>query len=213
MCVCAIKTKGKSVRVKIFKIIRRKNFAAILALAAATSLPAAETNEISLPAPAPEQIIFDRDVRPILESSCFRCHGPEKPRSHFRLDVRSEALKGGDNDTNDVVPGRSDGSKMISYVSGADKDRRMPPPDRGQPLTATQIGVLRAWIDQGADWGTNSAPALAFSFEPELRWIDVQGDNKKFRELEGVPEGSGGGAERPRCTASNSRSMANGLRM
>jgi Planctomycete cytochrome C len=183
------------VRVKIFKIIRRKNFAAILALAAATSLPAAETNEISLPAAAPEQIIFDRDVRPILESSCFRCHGPEKPRSHFRLDLRSEALKGGDNDTNDVVPGRSDGSKLISYVSGADKDRQMPPPDRGQPLTATQIGVLRAWIDQGAGWGTNSAPALAFSFEPELRWIDVQGDNKKFRELEGVPEGSGGGAK------------------
>lgn len=182
-------------RVKIFKIIRRKNFAAILVFAAVTSIQAADTNLVSPPAPAMGQIIFDRDVRPILESSCFRCHGPEKPRSHFRLDVRSEALKGGDNDTNDIVPGHSDGSKMIAYVSGADKDMQMPPPARGQPLTAAQIGVLRAWIDQGADWGTNSASVLAFSFEPELRWTDVQGDHKKFRELEGVPEDFGGGVK------------------
>jgi hypothetical protein len=54
---------------------------------------------------------------------------------------------------------------------------------------------LRTWIDQGADWGTNSAPApVAFSIEPVSGWIGVSGDNKKFRELEGVQEGWSGGA-------------------
>jgi hypothetical protein len=142
------------------------------------------------------KILFERDVRPIFEQSCFRCHGPEKPKSGFHLDFRAAALKGGDANTNDIVPGRSDRSKLILYVAGLDKDIQMPPPDRGQPLTPAQVGVLRAWIDQGADWGTNGEPpALAFTFEPTLRWTGVHGDQQKFRELEGVQEGWSGGTE------------------
>jgi hypothetical protein len=156
---------------------------------ACLSLSATETN--SLPA---GQVLFDRDVRPIFDQSCFRCHGPEKPKSDFRLDNRADALIGGNDNTNDVVPGHAGQSKLIFYVAGLDKDIHMPPPDRGQPLTPAQVAVLRAWIDQGADWGTNREPALVFSFEPVLRWISVQGDAKKFHELEGVHEGFGGGA-------------------
>ncbi|MGH7975920.1 MAG: c-type cytochrome domain-containing protein [Limisphaerales bacterium] len=155
------------------------------------TISAAETNSIS----AGEKILFDRDVRPIFEQSCFRCHGPEKPKSDFRLDLRAEALQGGDDNTNDIVPGHSGQSCLIRYVSGADEDIQMPPPDRGHPLTPAQVATLRDWIDQGANWGTNSTPSLAFSIEPELGWIGVQGDKKKFRELEGVPGGFGGGAE------------------
>jgi len=186
---------GMSVNTGIFQRISRKNFTAVIIFAAASSASAENTNQVSLPAPASGQILFDCDVRPIFEQSCFRCHGPEKPKSHFRLDLRPESLKGGDENTNDVVPGRSDQSKLILYVAGLDKEIQMPPPDRGQPLTAGQVGVLRAWIDQGADWGTNRQPEPAFTFKPELRWIGVQGDTKKFRELEGVHEGVGDGAE------------------
>ena len=154
------------------------------------SISAAETN--SLPAAG---ISFDRDVRPIFEQSCFRCHGPEKPKSDFRLDLRTEAVKGGDDNTNDIVPGHSERSKLIAYVAGLDKDIQMPPPDRGQSLTPAQVAVLKTWIDRGAEWGTNREPELLFVLTPELRWIGVQGDNKKFRELEGTREGFGGGAE------------------
>ena len=126
---------------------------------ACLSLSAAETN--SLPA---GQILFDRDVRPIFDQSCFRCHGPEKPKSDFRLDNRADALIGGNDNTNDVVSGHAGQSKLISYVAGLDTDIQMPPPDRGQPLTPTQVAVLRAWIDQGADWGTNSAPSAITFF-------------------------------------------------
>ncbi len=156
------------------------------------SLIAAETNS----APSVETISFDRYVRPIFEQSCFRCHGPEKPKSDFRLDIRAEALKGGNDNTNDIVPGRSDQSKLITYVAGLDPEIHMPPADRGPPLSTGQVATLRAWIDQGADWGTNTAPpALTFSLAPVLGWIGVQGDNKKFSELEGVPQGWTGGAD------------------
>ena len=177
-----------------FQRIGRKKFAALHIFITVTAA-AADTNSMSLPAPAVGQVLFDRDVRPIFEQSCFRCHGPVKPKSDFRLDLRSEALKGGENNTNDVVPGQGNQSMLIFYVAGLDKEIQMPPPDRGQPLTPRQVAVLRAWIDQGAEWGTNRQPELAFTVEPQLRWIGVDGDAKKFRELEGVHEGVGGGAE------------------
>lgn len=140
-------------------------------------------------------ISFDRDIRPIFEQTCFRCHGPQNSKSDFRLDVRSEALKGGNDNTNDIVPGHSETSKLIAYVSRTDPEIQMPPSDRGKPLTSQQIQLLRQWIDQGAGWGTNAAPSLAFSVQPSLRWIDVHGDKKKFRELEGITEGAGGGID------------------
>jgi hypothetical protein len=141
-------------------------------------------------------IVFERDVRPIFEHICFRCHGPAKPKSDFRLDNRIDALRGGGNNTNDIVPGHSDQSKLISYVSGLDPEIFMPPPAKFPPLSAGQIDILRRWIDEGASWGTNAHPtALLFSAEPSMRWTSVQGDTKKFRELQGIREGTGGGVD------------------
>ena len=171
-----------------------KIFVAALALVV-TSASAAETNSVSLTSDG-KAILFDRDVRPLLEQNCFRCHGPEKPKSGYRLDNRAAALKGGDDNQNDVVPGRSGQSKLIAYVAGLDKDIQMPPPDHGPPLPTTQVATLRAWIDQGADWGTNAVPPpVAFSIETVSGWTGVSGNNEKFRELEGIHEGWSGGAE------------------
>ena len=97
------------------------------------------------------KIDFTRDIKPILDDSCIRCHGPEKPRSHFRLDSREAALKGGKSGV-DILPGQSAESPLIRYVAGLDSDVFMPPPDKGQPLSTNQIALLRAWIDQGLPW-------------------------------------------------------------
>ncbi|HXF10688.1 MAG TPA: c-type cytochrome domain-containing protein, partial [Desulfuromonadaceae bacterium] len=118
---------------------------------------------------------------------------PEKFRSHFRLDDRQLALKGGDNQPNDIVPGDARHSRMMSYVNGGYKDVVMPPPEAGQPLSAIEIGILWTWINQGAPWGTNRTPALVLDVAPGLGWTGVHGDKKKFRELEGVQEGPSGG--------------------
>ena len=163
--------------------------ASCAALLAANRASAADTNS----APAGGQVLFERDVRPIIEENCFRCHGPLKPKSNFRLDLRVEALKGGDDSTNDIVPGHADQSALIRYVSGLDPNVQMPPAAVGKPLTPAQVAVLTTWIDEGAAWGTNAPAELSFNFASEVRRIDVTGNQGKFRELEGLPDGVGGG--------------------
>src|SRR5438445_6484703 len=153
----------------------------------------------ALPAAVKAAVEFDRDVKPIFESTCFRCHGPEKPKSHFRLDNRESALRGGENNKDDIVPGDSAKSKLIHYVSRLVEDMEMPPPGKGEPLTPEQIGVLRAWIDQGAKWPPGSETAVRetkFSVTPTASWITVSGNNQKFREDWWRKEGFTAGYER-----------------
>jgi hypothetical protein len=88
---------------------------------------------------------FIRDVRPIFAKHCFSCHGEKKQKSGLRLDRRPDALL-----AKILKPGKSTESRLFQLVAGNDPDSRMPPD--GKPLTAAQIEILRAWIDQGARW-------------------------------------------------------------
>jgi mono/diheme cytochrome c family protein len=106
-----------------------------------------------LPAPAPRPVGFTRDVEPIFKDRCLNCHGPKRQKSRFRLDSRDAALRGGESGTAAIVVGKSADSRFISLIAGLDPGTVMPPSDDGKPtLTADQIAVLRAWIDQGAAW-------------------------------------------------------------
>lgn len=156
-------------------------------------LAAPPVDESKLPPPANKQIDFAQDIKPILDSSCIRCHGPLKPKSDFRLDNRASALKGGDNGV-DIVPGNSARSPLIHFTAHLVADMEMPPPDKGEPLSAAQIGLLRAWIDQGATWEiavpTNfQGVAISGLFGGTA----VSGHNQKFRELYWRREGPYGG--------------------
>jgi hypothetical protein len=104
---------------------------------------------------AADAIDFDRDVKPIFARACVACHGPDKQRSSFRLDRRADALKGGDYGRA-IVPGKAADSPLVRYVSGADPDVTMPPAPK-QRLTAAEVKVLRAWIDQGAKWSDDGS--------------------------------------------------------
>lgn len=151
-------------------------------LACGSIFSAAPVDESKLPPPATNHIDFTRDIKPILETSCLRCHGPERPKSRFRLDNREAALKGGDNGV-DIIPGNSAKSPFIHYVSYLVEDMEMPPTGKGQRLTPEQIALLRAWIDQGVSWEAPSpARNSIFSFAPTVRETFVTGDNHKFRE-------------------------------
>lgn len=103
-----------------------------------------------LPPAATGPVDFVRDIQPIFQQACLKCHGPEKQKGGFRLDVKAAALKGGDSDTPSIVPGDSAGSPLIQYVAQIDPDIKMPP--QGAPLSSEQVGLLRAWIDRGAVW-------------------------------------------------------------
>ena len=148
-----------------------------------------------LPPPAERQIEFHRDIKPIFENSCLRCHGPERPKSRFRLDNRERALKGGDYDI-DIIPGESAKSPLIHYVAHLVEDMEMPPGGKGDPLSVEQISLLRAWIDQGAQWPADPEAAedtFAFSVTPSFRWISVNGNAAKFREHTWMNDGWAGG--------------------
>src|SRR5205814_7944341 len=113
-----------------------------------------------------------RDVKPIFAANCYSCHGEKKQKNNFRLDVKSVALNGGD-DGADIRPGKSADSRLIHYVAGLVPDKRMP--QKADPLTPEQVGILRAWIDQGANWpddadGVKLADKADYwSFKPATR--------------------------------------------
>jgi hypothetical protein len=104
-----------------------------------------------LPSPAgADGVDFVRDVRPILEENCYSCHGPEKQRSGLRLDVKSEAFRGGDGWGPSLIAGNANESPLIELVTSEDDSLRMPP--EGEPLTEEEIRILTRWIDEGALW-------------------------------------------------------------
>lgn len=105
--------------------------------------------EVELPPASMQPVDFARDVLPIFENSCYGCHGPKRQRSGFRLDRRQAALRGGEIGAA-IIPGKSAESPLIQYVAGVEDGMRMPP--EGSRLSATQIGILRRWIDDGANW-------------------------------------------------------------
>jgi hypothetical protein len=98
-------------------------------------------------------VTYEKDIKPILDKSCVKCHSGEKPKAKLHLDSLAGALKGGA-DGKVLEPGNSAKSMLVINVARAgDKEDWMPPPNNKAnipPLTKEQIGLIRAWIDQGA---------------------------------------------------------------
>ena len=101
--------------------------------------------------PSNAKVDFARDVRPVLAAHCFKCHGPEKQESGFRLDRRESLLAGGDSGEPAIVAGtRRRQSPLVRRITSSKPDERMPP--EGDRLAANEIAVLRGWIDAAALW-------------------------------------------------------------
>jgi len=128
-----------------------------------------------LPAAVARPIDFRNDIEPILRASCIGCHGPTAQQSGFRLDDRASLVKGGNSAKPAVVPGNSEGSPLIQRVAGMPGVIAMPPV--GQKVSPEQIGLLRAWIDQGVRWnavppasvGTARPATKHWSFQPIVK--------------------------------------------
>jgi len=105
------------------------------------------------PAASKTGLTFDKDIKPILEKSCVKCHSGEKPKSKYRMNTLANVIKGGESGDAAIVPNNSAKSPMVAYVSDLVEDMEMPPTekrDKYPQLTKEQIGLIRAWIDQGA---------------------------------------------------------------
>ena len=116
---------------------------------------------------------YAREVRPLLEARCYGCHGPKAKTHGLRLDRKGDALKGGDSGAPAVVPGKSAASLLYRYTAGLDPDIRMP--KGGPSLSPLEVDLLKRWIDEGASWPEENAPAEArrgqnnWAFRPRQR--------------------------------------------
>ncbi|HYE31907.1 MAG TPA: DUF1549 domain-containing protein [Methylomirabilota bacterium] len=138
----------------------------------ALNITAALTPEqaATLPPPASHRVDFTKEIKPILEASCTKCHGRGKDKGGFLLDTRETFLKGGDSGPA-VVVGKSAESYLIELVAAVDPENVMP--IKGSKLSAEQVGLLRAWIDQGVAWDNNitfakPAPLNLFPRKPAI---------------------------------------------
>src|SRR6266540_5569187 len=104
--------------------------------------------QVKLPPAASRKVDYKQDIQPLLAQKCYSCHGPEVQQAGLRLDLRQNALRGGD--YGPVIKiGDSAASKLIRRLVDGDGGMQMPPTG---PLSNDEIGLLRAWIDQGADF-------------------------------------------------------------
>jgi len=108
---------------------------------------------------------FETTVRPVLASSCVKCHGPQKQSGGLRLDSRAAILEGGDSGPA-VVPGDPGESLLVMAISHEDDALKMPP--KG-PLQPDQRKALTAWIAAGAPWPEATETAAA-EIEGEPHW-------------------------------------------
>ena len=104
----------------------------------------------------PQKVDFNLHVRPILSDRCFKCHGPDDRarKAGFRLDQEAFAFAALDSADQifAVVPGAPEKSELYARISSTDPREMMPPPASNLKLTAREIGILRKWIEQGAEW-------------------------------------------------------------
>ncbi len=104
-------------------------------------------------AQTPSKVDFARDVQPLFKQYCLGCHGPSQQMNGLRLDERASVLKEG---AHRVMPGSSETSLLYLRLVSSDYGLQMPPTG---PLGDAQVRIVKAWIDQGADWPNELAGA------------------------------------------------------
>ena len=131
----------------------RISFLAV-ALTALITTPLASAQDI------PPQVRFNRDIRPIMSETCFKCHGPAVHKAGLRLDLREQALRPLESKATPIVPGKPDQSEIIRRVFSDDDDELMPPAKSHKTLTPEQKEMLKRWVAQGAKYEKH------WSFDP-----------------------------------------------
>lgn len=101
-------------------------------------------------AAAEQKVDFAKQIKPIFEAHCIRCHGPKKHKGHLRMDTWEAALKGGE-DGKVVVPEHPEKSDLYRRI-GLTEDDDDVMPAKGPLLTKEQIRLVRDWISEGAPW-------------------------------------------------------------
>jgi cytochrome c553 len=135
-----------------------RNATRLFAAGCAVFLAIAQSSFVIASDEKADAVDFSRDVRPILASHCWQCHGPDARarKAKLRLDMQASVYvdRGG---YSVIDPGKPEQSELLARITSNDVDVRMPPPDSPRKLSTRQIDVLRRWIKQGAVWSEHWA--------------------------------------------------------
>jgi hypothetical protein len=104
-----------------------------------------------------EPVDYVRDVKPLLQAACVKCHGAHTQKSDLKLDTAAAALKGGVSGPA-VIPGKADESPLIQSIEGT-HDYIPKMPYKRPPLDADQVALLKRWINEGAKAPENEQPS------------------------------------------------------
>lgn len=127
---------------------------------------------------------FNRDVRQILATHCFACHGPDASHreSDLRFDERNNPIE-----SSAIVPGDPSSSGMIERITSGDQDHVMPPPEFGNSLNSAQIEILKKWIAGGAKYERHwafVAPSRTEAPKSRSSFVANQIDEFVFKKLQ-----------------------------
>jgi mono/diheme cytochrome c family protein len=129
---------------------------------------------------AEESPDFRTQIQPILAEHCSQCHGVDESTREggLRLDLREQALRGGESGHAAIIPGNAAGSELVRRILSSDPDEVMPPPELKKPLSDQQRELLKRWIDAGADY------AVHWAFlppKPSAVHLDQPFDGRHYR--------------------------------
>ncbi|MGB1129608.1 MAG: PSD1 and planctomycete cytochrome C domain-containing protein, partial [Haloferula sp.] len=146
------------------------------------------------------EIRFNRDIRPILADNCVACHGADEAtrEAGLQLDDPESALANRDG-VRAVVPGDPGSSEMLRRIFSADPEMVMPPPSHPVQLKAEEKEILRAWIEQGAEFeghwafqrverpdvgsGSSGAEAIDFFIDRRRKESGLESESPADREV------------------------------
>ena len=126
---------------------------------------------------ADDRVDYTRDVRPILATNCFHCHGQDP--SHREADLRLDLFESPSDEVNGaeaaIVPGDVEGSEFVNRLISEDADVGMPPADSGKVLKPAEIELLRRWVEQGAEykkhWAFSAPERPAVPQVSDATWV------------------------------------------
>ncbi|HEY0072489.1 MAG TPA: DUF1549 domain-containing protein, partial [Abditibacteriaceae bacterium] len=125
---------------------------------------------------ANSKVDFNREIRPLMSDTCFRCHGfdANTRKGKLRLDDRESALKAGRSGKPAIVPGKPEASEIIKRIFATDESEIMPPPEAHKTFTTAQKELFRQWVKEGADypkhWAFIPPQKPAFPKVKNTRW-------------------------------------------
>jgi hypothetical protein len=138
---------------------------------------------------ADAEVLFSRDIQPVLAKHCLSCHGPDKAEGGLRLDGADAAMAELDSGARAIVPAEPQSSELLRRISATDESERMPP--EGDPLDPTSIANLSRWIENGAKyerhWAYRSVVKPMLPDVQDQAWIRNPIDRFVLSKLEAVP--------------------------